>query len=121
MPGIGSVCSGGRYDNLAGLFTKTPLPGVGASLGLDRLLAAMEELKLVSKVSTPAPVIIIHFDKDRAAEYLRMGRVLRAAGIGVEVYALPKPMKKQMQYADTKGFRFALIAGRMSSTQAAGC
>ncbi len=111
LPGIGSVCSGGRYDNLAGLFTKTPLPGVGASLGLDRLLAAMEELKLVSKVSTPAPVIIIHFDKDRAAEYLRMGRELRAAGIGAEVYALPKPMKKQMQYADAKGFRFALIAG----------
>ena len=111
LPGIGSVCSGGRYDNLAGLFTKTPLPGVGASLGLDRLLAAMEELKLVSKVSTPAPVIIIHFDKDRSAEYLRMGRVLRAAGIGAEVYALPKPMKKQMQYADAKGFRFALIAG----------
>ena len=111
LPGIGSVCSGGRYDNLAGLFTKTPLPGVGASLGLDRLLAAMEELKLVSKVSTPAPVIIIHFDKDRAAEYLRMGRVLRAAGIGTEVYAVPKPMKKQMQYADAKGFRFALIAG----------
>ena len=71
----------------------------------------MEELKLVSKVSTPAPVIIIHFDKDRAAEYLRMGRMLRAAGIGAEVYAQPKPMKKQMQYADAKGFRFALIAG----------
>lgn len=111
LPGIGSVCSGGRYDNLAGLFTKTPLPGVGASLGLDRLLAAMEELKLVSKVSTPAPVLVVHFDKDKAAEYLRIGRVLRAAGIGTEVYAAPKPMKKQMQYADSKGFRFALIAG----------
>lgn len=111
LPGIGSVCSGGRYDNLAGLFTKTPLPGVGASLGLDRLLAAMEELKLVSKVSTPAPVLVVHFDKDKAAEYLRIGRVLRAAGIGTEVYAAAKPMKKQMQYADAKGFRFALIAG----------
>ena len=44
LPGIGSVCSGGRYDNLAGLFTNQKLPGVGASLGLDRLLAAMEEL-----------------------------------------------------------------------------
>lgn len=111
LPGIGSVCSGGRYDNLAGLFTKTPLPGVGASLGLDRLLAAMEELKLVSKVSTPAPVLVVHFDKDKAAEYLRVGRMLRAAGIGTEVYAAAKPMKKQMQYADSKGFRFALIAG----------
>ena len=44
LPTIGSVCSGGRYDNLAGLYTKQELPGIGASLGLDRLLAAMEEL-----------------------------------------------------------------------------
>ena len=50
-PTIGSVCSGGRYDNLAGLYTKQELPGVGASLGLDRLLAAMEELKLLPTAS----------------------------------------------------------------------
>ena len=55
LPGIGSVCSGGRYDNLAGLFTKQELPGVGASLGLDRLLAAMEELGMIEKVSDPRP------------------------------------------------------------------
>ena len=58
MPGIGSVCSGGRYDNLAGLYTKQALPGVGASLGLDRLLAAMEELDLLPKAATPAPVLV---------------------------------------------------------------
>src|SRR5262249_43973417 len=52
-PDIGSVCSGGRYDNLASKFTKQQLPGVGASLGLDRLLAAMEELNMLPKVSTP--------------------------------------------------------------------
>ena len=61
LPGIGSVCAGGRYDNLAGLYTKQPLPGVGASLGLDRLLAAMEELNLLPKTSTPAPVLIVQF------------------------------------------------------------
>ena len=55
LPGIGSVCSGGRYDNLAGLYTKQALPGVGASLGLDRLLAAMEELKLLPKTSRRRP------------------------------------------------------------------
>ena len=57
LPGIGSVCSGGRYDNLAGLFTSQELPGIGASLGLDRLLAAMEELGMVEKIATPAPVL----------------------------------------------------------------
>ncbi len=111
LPQIGSVCSGGRYDNLAGLFTRQPLPGVGASLGLDRLLAAMEELGLVAGASTPAPVLITLFDASRLGDYLRTGRELRAAGIATEVYPQFKPLKKQLQYADRKGFRIALIAG----------
>ena len=111
LPQIGSVCSGGRYDNLAGLFTKQPLPGVGASLGLDRLLAAMEELGLLTEAQTPAPVLIVQFDESRVSDYLRIGRVLRAAGIGTEVFPQSRPLKKQLQYADRKGFRVALIAG----------
>src|SRR5439155_6597234 len=59
LPGIGSVCSGGRYDNLAGIYTKQVLPGVGASLGLDRLLAGMEELKMLPRIATPAPVLLV--------------------------------------------------------------
>ena len=68
LPGIGSVCSGGRYDNLASKYTKQVLPGVGASLGLDRLIAAMEELKhpLLTEQSTPAQVLVVNF-LDRAA------------------------------------------------------
>src|SRR5437899_1756176 len=83
LPGIGSICSGGRYDNLAGLYTKQPLPGVGASLGLDRLLAAMEELHLLTKAATPAPVLLVHFSAERLGDYQRMARALRALGIGV--------------------------------------
>ena len=86
LPKIGSVCSGGRYDNLAGLYTKQHLPGVGASLGLDRLLAAMEELNLLPKAATPAPVLVVQFAPERLGDYQRMARTLRAAGIGVEVY-----------------------------------
>jgi len=111
LPGIGSVCSGGRYDNLAGLYTKQKLPGVGASLGLDRLLAAMEELKLLPKTSTPAPVLVAQFSADRLGEYQRMARALRAEGIGVEVYPEAKKVGQQLQYADKRGFRVALIAG----------
>lgn len=111
LPGIGSVCSGGRYDNLAGLFTKESLPGVGASLGLDRLLAAMEELGLLATASTPVPVLVTMMDATRTSDYVRIGRVLRQAGIGVEVYPSARPLKKQLQYADRKGFRLALIAG----------
>ena len=85
LPGIGSICSGGRYDNLAELYTNQPLPGIGASLGLDRLLTAMEELGLVEKVATPAPVFIPFFDKNHLHDYLRLAAALRRAGIGVEV------------------------------------
>jgi histidyl-tRNA synthetase len=111
LPGIGSVCSGGRYDNLAGLFTSQELPGIGASLGLDRLLAAMEELKMIEKVATPAPVFIPYFDKTRLHDYLRLAASLRAAGIGVEVFPEPKKLGQQLKYADRRGFRIALIAG----------
>ncbi len=111
LPGIGSVCSGGRYDNLTGLFSKQVLPGVGASLGLDRLLAAMEELKMLPGTSTPAPVLVILFDAEKSGEYLRIGRELRAAGIATEVYVDPKGVGKQMKYANRKGFQLAVIAG----------
>jgi len=111
LPGIGSVCSGGRYDNLAGLYTKQQLPGVGASLGLDRLIAALEELKLLSTASTAAPVLMLQFSADRIGEYQKMARALRAVGIGVEVYPEAKKIGAQLQYAERRGFRLALIAG----------
>ena len=83
LPGIGSVCSGGRYDNLAALYTAEELPGIGALLGLDRLLAAMEELKMIEKVSTPAPVFIPYFDASRLHDYLRLaGGVARGGDWG---------------------------------------
>ena len=117
LPEIGSVCSGGRYDNLAGLFTKERLPGVGASLGLDRMLAAMEELGIIETTSTPAPVLIIQFDSERLGAYLALSRRLRAAGIATEVYPQQKKLQKQFQYADRKGFRIAIVAGQSEFEQ----
>ncbi|MCA9012370.1 MAG: histidine--tRNA ligase [Planctomycetaceae bacterium] len=111
LPDIGSVCSGGRYDNLAELFTAQQLPGVGASLGLDRMLAALEELGQTQKSTTPAPVLVTMLDGERVSEYLHLGRKLRKAGIATEVYPEAKNIGKQMKYADKKGFRIALIAG----------
>lgn len=117
LPGIGSVCSGGRYDNLAGLFTKEKLPGVGASLGLDRLLAAMEELELLGETSTPAQILIAYFDGERLGDYQRLARELRQAGWGVEVYPEAVKLGKQLQYADRKGHRLAIIAGSQEFQQ----
>lgn len=110
-PEIGSVCSGGRYDNLAGLYTKQKLPGIGASLGLDRLLAAMEMLEMVEAASTPADVFIPRFEADRLGDYLKLAGELRAAGLTVEVFPDAKKLGKQLQYADRKGHKVAVIAG----------
>jgi len=111
LPEIGSIASGGRYDNLAGLYTKQQLPGIGASLGLDRLIAAMESLDMLPAVRTPAPVFVPYFEKGRLADYLQIAALVRSAGIGVELYPEPKKLGKQLQYADKRGFRVALIAG----------
>ncbi len=111
LPAIGSVCSGGRYDNLAQLFTKQQLPGVGASLGLDRLLAAMQQLNMIPATKTTADVLVIQFDQDRLHDYIRLAHNLRQQGLSVEVYPEAKKLKQQFKYADNKGFRAAIIAG----------
>jgi histidyl-tRNA synthetase len=111
LPSIGSICSGGRYDNLAALYTKQDLPGIGASLGLDRLLDAMQQLERIGADRTPAQVFIPYFDAAHLGDYFRIAASLRAAGLAVEVYPEPAKLGKQLQYADRKGFRVALIAG----------
>ena len=112
LPAIGSVCSGGRYDNLAELYTSQELPGIGASLGLDRLLAAMEELGMIEKVSTTAPVFIPYLRcRTPRTTTCNWPPPCARAGIGVEVYPEPKKLGQQLKYADRRGFRVALIAG----------
>lgn len=111
LPSIGSICSGGRYDNLAEVYTKQHLPGIGASLGLDRLLAAMETLGAIEPIRTPAPIFVAYFDKDRLHDYLSLTRIVRAAGLGTELYPEPRKLAAQLKYADSRGFRVALIAG----------
>src|SRR3954463_8651410 len=108
---IGSICSGGRYDNLADLYTNQQLPGIGASLGLDRLLDAMEDLGMLAETSTPAQVFIPYFDAAHLSDYIKLAAELRAAGLNVEVFPEPTKLGKQLQYADRKKFRVALIAG----------
>src|SRR4029079_3123371 len=84
---------------------------IGASLGLDRLLAAMEELHMLPQASTPADVFVAYFDAARLREYLQLAAELRGAGFNVELYPEPKKLGTQLKYADRRGFRVALIAG----------
>ncbi len=119
LPSIGSVCSGGRYDNLAQLYTKQQLPGIGASLGLDRLLAAMQTLEMIPTTRTPADVMIVQFDANYLNKYISLARSLRAAGLKVEVFPDAKKLNQQFKYADRRGFRAVVIAGadEMESNQ----
>jgi len=111
LPGIGSVCSGGRYDDLAALYTKEQLPGIGASLGLDRLLAALEELGRVEVRSTPANVFVTRFSKGRLTDYLELCGALRRAGFDVELYPEERKLGPQLKHADRRGYRCAVILG----------
>jgi histidyl-tRNA synthetase len=111
LPALGSICSGGRYDNLAGLYTKQPLPGVGASLGIDRLLAGLEELGRLEAVETPAQLFLVHFDAERRDDYLRIASALRAGGMAVEFFPEAKRVGQQLKLAAKRGFPAALILG----------
>jgi histidyl-tRNA synthetase len=111
LPGLGSICSGGRYDNLAGLYTKQSLPGVGASLGIDRLLAGLDELGRLESAETPAEVFLAQFDAAHLGDYLRIAAALRAAGLAVDFYPEPKKLGQQLKWAGKKGFQLAVVIG----------
>jgi len=111
-PELGSICSGGRYDDLAGYFTDTRLPGVGISIGLTRLFAKLRDAGLLkAPVRTPAEVLVTRMEGQALGSYLKMAGLLRDAGINTEVYLEPAKLKNQLAYAERKGFRLALIAG----------
>jgi histidyl-tRNA synthetase len=111
LPSLGSICSGGRYDNLAGLYTKQSLPGVGASLGIDRLLAGLEELGLGAAVETPAEVFLVHFDERHVGDYLRIAAAIRSGGMAVELFPEAKKVGQQLKLAAKRGFPAALVIG----------
>jgi histidyl-tRNA synthetase len=117
-PDIGSICSGGRYDDLASYFTETKLPGVGISIGLTRLFAKLNEVGLLQPLArTPAEAIVVTMDGRYLAKYLEIATQLRAAGVNTEVYLEQAKLKNQLAYADRKGFRVAVIAGENEFAQ----
>lgn len=111
LPEIGSVCSGGRYDNLTMNFAEERLPGVGASVGLDRLIAALQKLELMETEKTPARVLMTLMSEADTVLVHRLAAELRAQGVAVEVYPEPAKLKKQFQYADRKGHPFVIVVG----------
>ncbi|MFM2044291.1 MAG: histidyl-tRNA synthetasehisS [Pseudomonadota bacterium] len=110
-PGIGSVCSGGRYENLAGLYTKSKLPGVGISIGLTRLFYVLEQAGIVQDGPSTVQALVTQFDPELMPDYLAIGAELRAAGINTEIQLESAKPKKQFAYADKAGIRFCVIMG----------
>jgi len=115
IPGIGSICSGGRYNNLAALYTKEQLPGVGASIGLDRLLAAMSEPEMKKSISLPgstsSDILIMCMDESLAGYYAKIADQFRKEGIKVDMFHVKKKLVQQFKYAEKKQIGYAIIAG----------
>ncbi len=111
-PEIGSVCSGGRYDNLAGYYTDRPLPGVGISIGLTRLFYVLDEQGLLNPEmnSAPADALVIPMTDDRCAA-ISLAQSLRNQGVRVQVYGEQKKFKQKMSYADKLGVPYAILLG----------
>ena len=111
-PEIGSVCSGGRYDDLAGYYTEKQLPGVGISIGLTRLFYVLDEQGLLNEKlpSAPADALILPMAADPAPA-IALAEQLRSAGIRVQLYGEQKKFKQKMSYCDKLGVPYAVLLG----------
>jgi len=110
-PGMGSVCSGGRYDNLASQYTKSRLPGVGISIGLTRLFYVLTEAGIIGQGPSTVQVLVTQFDPALLPEYVAMAAELRAGGVNTEIHLQPAKIARQFKYADRAGIPFAVVMG----------
>ena len=111
-PEIGSVCSGGRYDNLAGYYIEKQLPGVGISIGLTRLFYVLDEQGLLNPAlpSAPADALVLPMTSDPAPA-IALAEELRSSGLKVQLYGEQKKFKQKMAYANKLGVPFAVLLG----------
>ena len=112
MPEIGSVCSGGRYNDLASLYTTQKLPGVGTSVGLDRLLAALNAMERKTKTAASVQVVIFNLETSLMNEYQAAATCLRSRGVSSEVYPDQRKTGLQFTYAERKGAAYAVLRGK---------
>jgi histidyl-tRNA synthetase len=110
-PQIGSICSGGRYDNLATNYTKSRLPGVGISIGATRLFYQLREAKLLGNADSTVKVLVTQMDEAQLPAYLELAALLRNAGIATEVVMEAGKLGKQFKHADRAGIRFVVVLG----------
>ncbi len=110
-PQIGSICSGGRYENLAGHYTKSHLPGVGISIGATRLYWQLREAGLIGTGTSTVQVLVTQMSDDELPRYLAIASELRQAGINTEVVLDGGKLARQFKYAEKAGIAFAIVVG----------
>ncbi len=111
-PTLGSVCSGGRYDNLTGYYTDDSLPGIGISIGLTRLFSQLRSENIISdERKSLVDVLFIPMDKNHIDFVLESAAVMRSAGLCVDVYCLDKGMKPKMKFANRSGIPYVALVG----------
>ncbi len=117
-PEIGSICSGGRYDNLAEYYTDKQLPGVGISIGLTRLFYVLQEQGYLNDalLTAPADVLVLPMTDDLSPA-IALATALRGAGIRAQLYTEQKKFKQKMSYADKLGVPYILLLGEDEITQ----
>ena len=109
---IGSICGGGRYDDLTGIFGLKGMSGVGVSFGADRIYDVMTELQVFpSSLGTPAKVLFLNFGQQEEKESLLLLARVRKEGIAAELYPDPVKLKKQMEYANKRNIPFVAMIG----------
>jgi histidyl-tRNA synthetase len=109
---LGSICSGGRYEELVGVFLGEKMPGVGISIGLTRLISRLLKAGILSTLAaTPAQVMVVNMQDDLMPTYLKVSQQLRQAGINVITNFDKRPLGKQFQLADKQGIQFCVIIG----------
>ncbi len=111
-PSLGSICSGGRYDDLTSHFTESSFPGVGISIGVSRLVSRLIEADILSTEKVfKSHVLITQQNPSLMLEYIQIARNLRRSGVPTEVYFEEKGLGQQLKYATRKGYRYAIIMG----------
>ncbi|MEH2392862.1 MAG: histidine--tRNA ligase [Nostoc sp.] len=109
---LGSICSGGRYEELVGVFLGEKMPGVGISIGLTRLISRLLKAGILGTLAaTPAQVMVVNMQEDLMPTYLKVSQNLRQAGINVITNFDKRPLGKQFQLADKQGIQFCVIIG----------
>ncbi len=110
QPEFGSICSGGRYDNLVDQYSNQSLPAVGGSIGIDRLIEALKD-KGVLQEESGVKALILNLDEKFNEQYVKLASDLRASGVSVELYYSAAKLDKQFKYAESKNIPYGIVMG----------